>query len=96
MSLKVENLTVYYQTLKGEVRELENATFNLADGEIMGLAGESGCGKTTILRMKREGLDILRFKILLFRMEKGDIWQTTNLFIISLVLLRLIRRDSQF
>ena len=48
MSLKVENLTVYYQTLKGEVRALENATFNLADGEIMGLAGESGCGKTTL------------------------------------------------
>ena len=48
MSLKVENLTVYYQTLKGEVHALENATFNLADGEIMGLAGESGCGKTTL------------------------------------------------
>jgi peptide/nickel transport system ATP-binding protein len=48
MSLKVENLTVYYQTLKGEVHALENATFKLADGEIMGLAGESGCGKTTL------------------------------------------------
>jgi peptide/nickel transport system ATP-binding protein len=48
MSLKVDNLTVYYRTLKGEVRALEHATFNLADGEIMGLAGESGCGKTTL------------------------------------------------
>ncbi len=48
MSLKVENLTVYYQTLKGDVRALENATFTVADGEIMGLAGESGCGKTTL------------------------------------------------
>ena len=48
MSLKVEDLTVYYQTLKGDIRALEGATFTVADGEIMGLAGESGCGKTTL------------------------------------------------
>jgi peptide/nickel transport system ATP-binding protein len=48
MSLQVENLTVYYQTLKGAVKALESATFALTDGEIMGLAGESGCGKTTL------------------------------------------------
>lgn len=48
MSLQVENLTVYYQTLKGDVRALESATFTVVDGEIMGLAGESGCGKTTL------------------------------------------------
>lgn len=48
MSLTVENLTVYYQTLQGAVRALESASFSLADGEIMGLAGESGCGKTTL------------------------------------------------
>lgn len=48
MSLQVKNLTVYYQTLKGSVKALENASFTIADGEIMGLAGESGCGKTTL------------------------------------------------
>jgi peptide/nickel transport system ATP-binding protein len=48
VGLQVENLTVYYQTLRGDVQALENATFSLADGEIMGLAGESGCGKTTL------------------------------------------------
>ncbi|MBN1535392.1 MAG: ABC transporter ATP-binding protein [Anaerolineales bacterium] len=48
MSLQVENLTVYYQTLRGDVQSLEQASFKLADGEIMGLAGESGCGKTTL------------------------------------------------
>ena len=48
MSLQVENLTVYYQTLRGDVQALEDATFTIADGEIMGLAGESGCGKTTL------------------------------------------------
>ncbi len=48
MSLQVKDLTVYYQTLRGDVRALENATFTVADGEIMGLAGESGCGKSTL------------------------------------------------
>jgi peptide/nickel transport system ATP-binding protein len=48
MSLQVENLRVYYQTLRGDVKALDGATFAVADGEIMGLAGESGCGKTTL------------------------------------------------
>jgi len=48
MSLQVENLRVYYQTLRGDVKALDGATFTVADGEIMGLAGESGCGKTTL------------------------------------------------
>jgi peptide/nickel transport system ATP-binding protein len=48
MSLRVENLQVYYQTLHGDAKALDDVTFNIADGEIMGLAGESGCGKTTL------------------------------------------------
>jgi peptide/nickel transport system ATP-binding protein len=48
MSLQVENLRVYYQTLRGDVKALDGATFSIEDGEIMGLAGESGCGKTTL------------------------------------------------
>jgi peptide/nickel transport system ATP-binding protein len=50
MSLWVENLRVYYQTLRGDVKALDGATFGMADGEIMGLAGESGCGKTTLAK----------------------------------------------
>ena len=48
MSLQVENLRVHYQTLQGEVKVLDGVSFSIADGEIMGLAGESGCGKTTL------------------------------------------------
>jgi len=48
MSLRVENLRIHYQTLRGDVHALDGATFHIADGEIMGLAGESGCGKTTL------------------------------------------------
>jgi peptide/nickel transport system ATP-binding protein len=48
VSLAVDNLRVYYRTLRGDVRALDGATFTVADGEIMGVAGESGCGKTTL------------------------------------------------
>jgi peptide/nickel transport system ATP-binding protein len=66
VSLQVENLTVYYQTLRGDVQALEDATFTIADGEIMGLAGESGCGKTTL------GHSLIRL-ILPMRFVKGRV-----------------------
>ena len=48
MSLVVDGLRVYYRSLRGEVKAVDGVTFEIADGEIMGLAGESGCGKTTL------------------------------------------------
>ena len=48
MSLEVQDLKVHYRTLAGDVKALDGVTFSIADGEIMGLAGESGCGKTTL------------------------------------------------
>ena len=48
MSLEVDGLHVYYRTLKGDVRAVDDVSFGIADGEIMGVAGESGCGKSSL------------------------------------------------
>jgi peptide/nickel transport system ATP-binding protein len=48
MSVRVDDLTVYYRSLRGDVKAVDGASFEIADGEIMGLAGESGCGKSSL------------------------------------------------
>lgn len=48
MSVSVEGLSVAYRSHRGDVTAVDNVSFSVADGEIMGLAGESGCGKSTI------------------------------------------------
>ncbi len=46
--LDVEDLTTHYFTSKGEVKALDNASFQLKGGQSIGIAGESGCGKSTL------------------------------------------------
>ena len=54
MEFVVENLTTRYNTSKGLVHAVEDVSFSLNDGESLGIAGESACGKTTL------GLSIIR------------------------------------
>lgn len=46
--LDVEDLSTHYLTQDGEVQALDDATFQLSKGESIGVAGESGCGKSTM------------------------------------------------
>jgi peptide/nickel transport system ATP-binding protein len=46
--LQVEKLTTHYRTERGWVRAVEGISFNVEVGQAMGLAGESGCGKSTV------------------------------------------------
>lgn len=66
--LKVEGLTTYYETLRGPVKAAEEVNFELEKGKAIGLAGESGCGKTTIalsiLKILPSNGQIVRGKVL--------------------------------
>ena len=46
--LRVEDLTLRYRTRGGEVKAVQDVSFDLARGQAMGLVGESGCGKTSV------------------------------------------------
>ncbi len=44
--LSVRDLRTYFHTDDGEARAVDGVSFDLADGEILALVGESGCGKS--------------------------------------------------
>jgi peptide/nickel transport system ATP-binding protein len=47
--LAVDDLKIEYATRRGAVRAVDGVSFKLDDNETMGLIGESGCGKSTMV-----------------------------------------------
>lgn len=66
--LQVQHLTAEYITNFRRVRAVDDVTFSVRQGEILGLAGESGCGKSTaahaILRILRPPAEVTGGQIL--------------------------------
>ena len=50
VALRVEHLVVEFPARHGTVHAVSDVSFDLADGETLGLVGESGCGKSTAAR----------------------------------------------
>jgi peptide/nickel transport system ATP-binding protein len=46
VTLAVENLRTHFFTKAGVVKAVDDVSFTVANGEVLGLVGESGCGKT--------------------------------------------------
>jgi len=69
MLLEIDNLKTIYRTKEGVVRAVDGVSFGLERGTNLGLIGESGCGKSTIVKsllhiLERNG-EIIEGKILL-------------------------------
>jgi oligopeptide/dipeptide ABC transporter ATP-binding protein len=47
--LNVQNLSVQFVSERSVAQAVQNVSFRLHEGEMMGLVGESGCGKTTLI-----------------------------------------------
>ncbi|MDQ1329967.1 MAG: microcin transport system ATP-binding protein, partial [Thermodesulfobacteriota bacterium] len=44
--LKVENLVTSFETEAGRIRAVDDVSFEVNKGEVLGIVGESGCGKS--------------------------------------------------
>lgn len=48
--LDVQDLKTYYYTPKKTIAAVDGVSFQLKKGEVLGIVGESGCGKSTVAR----------------------------------------------
>jgi ABC-type dipeptide/oligopeptide/nickel transport system ATPase component len=48
--LQVRNLKTFFFTIEGILKAVDDVSFSLESGEMVGLVGESGCGKTVLAR----------------------------------------------
>ncbi len=67
--LDVQNLRTYFTTRGGAVKAVDDVSLQIVKGDALGLAGESGCGKTTtaltIMRLLPSNAQVLSGKIFL-------------------------------
>ena len=91
--LKVENLRTHFpirtgilQRVTGHLKAVDDVSFEIREGETLGLVGESGCGKTTV------GRTILR----LIPATGGRVlYRGRNIFELSAREMRRLRREIQ-
>jgi oligopeptide/dipeptide ABC transporter ATP-binding protein len=84
--LELKNVSTEFPTRRGTVRAVEDVSLRVAPGEILGIVGESGCGKSTVL------LTILRLIARPGRIVSGEIlFRGQNLLSLPTAAMRDIR-----
>lgn len=94
--LQVRGLKKYYpiergfvRRVVGQVKAVDDVSFTLKQGEVLGLVGESGCGKTTLGRCLLRAIEPTEGEVLL-RTRSGE---TVNLIKLKKRELRALRRE---
>ncbi|MDQ3255135.1 MAG: ATP-binding cassette domain-containing protein, partial [Acidobacteriota bacterium] len=87
--LEVENLQTHFPTRAGLVKAVDGVSFYLDEGELLGLVGESGCGKSIT------ALSIMRLISPPGKIMGGEIlFNGENLLTLSEERMRAIRGDD--
>jgi len=87
--LEVKNLRTHFPTRAGLVRAVEGVSFHLDEGELLGLVGESGCGKSMT------ALSVMRLVAPPGRVVEGEIlFAGQNLLDLSEERMRALRGDD--
>jgi oligopeptide/dipeptide ABC transporter ATP-binding protein len=91
--LDVRNLTVHYPVRKGvlsrvsgHVHAADDVSFHIAEGETLGLVGESGCGKSSTAKAILKLVDATRGEI---------VWRGQRIDALSPARMRPFRRELQ-
>jgi len=103
--LEVRNLKKYYPIQKGilrrvvdYIRAVDDIDFLLKEGEVLGLVGESGCGKTTVGRTILCLTEPTDGEVLFMHKERAngkEKCQMINIITASRKLMKTLRRDMQ-
>ena len=62
--LEVQNLKQYFGSMRASVKAVDDVSFQIHKGEVLGVVGESGCGKTTTGRSIIKLYDITGGKVI--------------------------------
>ena len=91
--LKVQSLKKYFSVyggllsrVIGHVKAVDDVSFEIKEGEILGMVGESGCGKTTVGRMTLRLLEPTAGKVF---------FEDTDIFTLKGKEMAMIRRKMQ-
>lgn len=50
MAIEIDSLDISYATEEGPLHAVQDVSFDIQEGETVGVVGESGCGKTTVAK----------------------------------------------
>ncbi|MEZ4675766.1 MAG: ATP-binding cassette domain-containing protein [Caldilineaceae bacterium] len=55
--IRLKNIQATYTTVRGKVTAVDNVNLEIPEGIILGIAGESGCGSQTLLKVIYGNID---------------------------------------